>query len=149
MSFGRQSPVVIPSGVLVEIHPYSSRISAPVRVDEMRPMTKKHVLYRIRSNIEYSVRTHPFMVKTGEWLAMSMITSMISSSSRNGNPPSVEPILPCFAVNTLLHPQSPGIFTHKSPEDTPDIGHHSLVSCLHTVKANNLGKLRHETPLSQ
>lgn len=44
MSFGRQSPVVRPSGVLVAIQPYSSNISAPMRVDDKRPMTKKQVL---------------------------------------------------------------------------------------------------------
>lgn len=43
-SLGKQRPVVSPNGVLVAIQPNSSRISAPIRVEEMRPMTKKQVL---------------------------------------------------------------------------------------------------------
>lgn len=43
-SFGKHSPVVWPMGVRVATQPYSSKISAPICVDEMRPMTKKDVL---------------------------------------------------------------------------------------------------------
>ncbi len=37
-------PVVFPTEVRVDTQPNSSSISAPIRVDEMRPMTKKQVL---------------------------------------------------------------------------------------------------------
>jgi hypothetical protein len=106
MSLGKHKPVVLPRGVRVAIHPYSSRISAPIPVDEMRPMTKKHVLDpRSFQHVDQTIfsRTHPLMVKTGECSAISMMTSIISSFSRNGSPPSVEPILPCLVVNLDPH----------------------------------------------
>jgi len=96
MSFGMHRPVVIPKGVRVETQPYSSKISEPILVDDMRPMTKKHVLrvflYQLLPDLQ--VMSYPRIVKTGERSAISMMPSMISSSSRKGNPPSVEPILP-------------------------------------------------------
>lgn len=80
ISTGKQMPVVNPIGVRVAIQPYSSRISAPCSVDEIKPSTKKHV---------------PLTVKTCDSSAISTIVPMISSDSRNGKPPAVEPMLPC------------------------------------------------------
>lgn len=44
ISVGKHKPVAAPMGVRVAIHPYSSRSSAPSRLDERRPRTKKPVL---------------------------------------------------------------------------------------------------------
>lgn len=44
--------------------------------------------------------THPRMLKTGDCSVTSMMASMISSSSRKGTPPSVDPILPWNQYHT-------------------------------------------------
>lgn len=66
-------------------------------------MTKKHVLGMyisfnpVPSDLHPgrpASQTHPLRVKSGDCSAISMITSNISSSSRKGRPPSVDPMLP-------------------------------------------------------
>ena len=43
-SEGMQKPSELPSGVVLDSHPFSDRISNPCVDREMRPRTKKHVL---------------------------------------------------------------------------------------------------------
>ena len=59
ISLGRQRPVVLPNAVRVAIHPCSSSISAPIRVDESSPRTKKQVLMSVITvNGEHDLPSH-------------------------------------------------------------------------------------------
>jgi len=99
---GNTKPVVAPIAVLVETQPFSSSSSAPRRPVDSRPRTKKPVLLH---QLYITVITHPRMLKTGDCSAISTIASMISSSSKNCTPPSVDPMLPYFVSNARLDNQ--------------------------------------------
>lgn len=80
-------------------------------------MTKKATLFSVSEQTGKAKKPHPRMVRTGDCSAISMIASMISSSSKNGRPPSVDPMFPCnqhlYAVTRRCRINAPTPIEHS------------------------------------
>lgn len=153
ISFGRQRPVVWPSAVLVDIQPYSSSRSAPWRLDDRRPSTKNPVLSQgVSSGHRPSVmcsRAHPRMLSIGDCSAISMMGSMISSSSRKGRPPLVEPIFPCTKCIGCRSRPVRTSRTYEGPESAFQLRQDGIVARLEPVQSDNFGQARNNAPFPQ